>query len=132
MKKVGFVVLAVVALSFAFAGCKKSGEALWKDACDHAIGIIKGEAGKAIDEQIKNAPAEAKKELEKAKGELDKQFEGFGKECLEGFKKGDAKSADEAATCLLEAKDEKGMDACMKKMKPAEKKAEEKKEEEKK
>ena len=131
MKKVGFVVLVVVALSFSLAGCKKSGEALWKDACDHAIGVMKGEAGKAIDEALKNAPGKAKKELEKSKKELDKQFEGFGKKCVEDFKKGDAKSADEAAACLLEAKDQKGMEECMKKMKPAEKKAEEKEEEKK-
>ena len=40
MRKLGvFVVLMVV--SFAFVGCKASGEKLWTKACDHSIELMK-------------------------------------------------------------------------------------------
>jgi len=95
-------------------------EALWAKACKHAIKLIKAQAAMAIDEQLANAPVDAKEELVKAKLELDSTFGGFRKECLEGFRKADPDSANEAARCLLEAYDQKAMDKCMRNMRPAE------------
>ena len=91
------LLVAAIAVSMALAWAnsaglfKKKGPALWKEACEHAIGILNGED-----------------KLEPAKEELDKNM----KECTELFKKlGDG--ADEAATCIAGTKDEKGIQDCM-------------------
>ena len=127
MKKFGFVVLAVVALSFAFAGCKKSGEALWKDACQK---MTQARMDEGLKDLPKEALAEAKKKAESEEGK--KALEEGLKKCVAEFGKADAAAADETAACIVDAKDLAAMQKCGEKMKPAEKKAEEKKAEEKK
>lgn len=123
MKKVAFVVLAVVALSFSLAGCKKSGEALWKDACQKMTQAMMDEGMKELKDE---ALAEAKKKLESEEGK--KEFEETLKKCVAEFGKADAAAADEVAACIVDAKDVAAMQKCGEKMEAAEKK-EEKKEE---
>ncbi len=117
MRKIaGLIVVAFVA-SLAFAGCAAKGEKLWEKACSHTFDVAK-----------KEASAEEKKK-EPTKEELDAAM----KSCVEGFKALPAETADAAATCMLEAKDMKGIGTCMADAakKAAEGKKEEKKEEKK-
>ena len=123
MKKVAFVVLAVVALSFALAGCKKSGEALWKDACDKMTQAMMDEGLKDLP---KEALAEAKKKAESEEGK--KMMEEGLKKCVAEFGKADAAAADETAACIVDAKDLAAMQKCGEKMEKK-KEGEEKKEE---
>jgi len=96
MKKFIGLLVVVLAVSFAFTGCAKKGEALWKAACEHALDLSKADMKKA-DEKAK----------EMSKEDIEKGM----KECTEGIKAlGDG--ADEAANCIMAAKDMKAIGEC--------------------
>jgi hypothetical protein len=83
MKK---IMMVFVAVAFLFAiGCGDSGEKLWTKSCEHSIDLMKKS------DAMKDVP----------KDQLDKVLEGAQKECVERFKKMDAKDADVAAKCMM-------------------------------
>ena len=111
---------------------KKGGEGLWKEACDHAIDVMMRGFMKDVDDKIASASPDDRHIWEDSKREMEKAMKDLPGECLEEFKEADADAADEAASCMMEAKHQNGVEACARLLKGRggrEMKKEEKKEE---
>lgn len=79
------------------------GEPLWRKACAHAIDVMFKAALKAMPDD---------KSRDKAKADMERMFEDASRECLNEFKKANEDAADDAARCMLEITDQRGLETC--------------------
>ena len=89
-----------------------AGEALLKESCGHAIGVLKKEMVPMMEQQLKTAPPDQKASIESTRDNLLKELDSAGDKCLEALQKLDPAQAAEAAKCIGKAENMAGLQGC--------------------
>ena len=95
-----------------------TGEALLKESCGHAIGVLKKEMLTMMEGQLKTAPPDQKASIESTRDQLLKELDSAGGKCLEALQKLEPAQAEEAARCIGKAENMAGLQSCDQLMQP--------------
>ena len=93
-------------------------EALLKESCGHAIGVLKKEMVTMMEQQMATAPPDQKASIESTRDQLLKELDSAGDKCLEALQKLDPAQAAEAAKCIGKAENMAGLQGCDHLMQP--------------